>query len=61
VLGLAIVGMVFAHLLLSWSWIASQSRRWFAVSARARINYILNLSLLRGVRDDFRNWLITAA
>ena len=44
-LGFAIVGMVFVHLLLSWRWIASQSRRWFAVSARARINYILDLSL----------------
>jgi hypothetical protein len=44
------VGMVFAHLLLSWSWIASQSRRFFAVqSARARINYLLNFSLLGGV------------
>ncbi len=45
-LGLAIVGMVFAHLLLSWSWIASLSRRLFAAqSLRARINYLLNLSL----------------
>jgi hypothetical protein len=48
-LGLATVGMVFAHLLLSWSWIASQSRRLFAVSARARINYLFNLSLFAGV------------
>jgi len=48
-LGLAMVAMVFAHLLLSWSWIASQSRRWFAVSARARINYVLNLSLFATV------------
>lgn len=48
-LGLAMVGMVFAHLLLSWSWIASQSRRLFAVSARARINYVLNLSLFATV------------
>ncbi len=49
-LGLAMVGMVFAHLLLAWSWIASQSRRLFAVqSARARINYLLNLSLFAGV------------
>ena len=40
------VGMVFAHLLLAWSWIATQSRRLFAAqSARARINYFLNLSL----------------
>jgi hypothetical protein len=45
-LGLAMVGMVFAHLLLAWSWIASHSRRLLAPqSARARINYLLNLSL----------------
>ena len=38
-LGLAMVGMVLAHLLLAWSWIASQSRRLFAVqSARDGIN-----------------------
>ena len=44
-LGLAMVAMVFAHLLLSWSWIASLSRRLFAVQTlRARINYLLNLS-----------------
>jgi hypothetical protein len=49
-LGLAMVGMVFAHLLLAWSWIATQSRRLFAVqTARARINYFLNLSLFAGV------------
>ncbi|HUA84239.1 MAG TPA: DUF4405 domain-containing protein [Bryobacteraceae bacterium] len=49
-LGLALVGMVFAHLLLAWSWIASQSRRLFAVqSARGRINYLLNLSLFAAV------------
>ena len=45
-LGLAMVIMVFAHLLFSWSWIASLSRRFFSMqSARARINYLLNLSL----------------
>jgi hypothetical protein len=45
-LGLAMVGMVFAHLLLAWSWIATQSRRLFAAqTVRARINYFLNLSL----------------
>lgn len=45
-LGLAMVGMVLAHLLLAWSWIASQSRRFFTLqSIRARINYLLNLSL----------------
>lgn len=49
-LGLAIVGMVFAHLLLSWTWIASASRRLFAAqSARTRINYLLNLSLFGAV------------
>jgi hypothetical protein len=45
-LGLAMVAMVFAHLLLSWSWIASLSRRLFAMQTlRARINYLLNLTL----------------
>jgi hypothetical protein len=45
-LGLAIVAMVFAHLLFSWSWIASQSRRVFSSrSIRVRVNYVLNLSL----------------
>ena len=49
-LGLAVVGMVFAHLLLAWSWIASQSRRFFTLqSIRARINYLLNLSLFAAV------------
>ena len=49
-LGLAIVGMILAHLLLSWTWIASQSRRLFAVqSVRARVNYLLNLSLFASV------------
>lgn len=45
-LGLAVVGMVLAHLLFSWSWIATQSRRVFGrQSVRERINYLLNLSL----------------
>jgi cytochrome b561 len=49
-LGLAMVGMVLAHLLLAWSWIASQSRRLFTLqSIRARINYLLNLSLFAAV------------
>jgi len=44
------VAMVFAHLLFSWSWIASLSRRLFAAhSARTRINYLLNLSLFAAV------------
>jgi hypothetical protein len=45
-LGLAMIGMVFAHMLLSWSWIASISQRMFGeLPARARINYLLNLLL----------------
>ena len=49
-LGLAMVCMVLAHLLLAWSWIASQSRRFFTLqSIRARINYLLNLSLFAAV------------
>src|SRR5215467_9486196 len=49
-LGLAMVGMVLAHLLLAWSWIATQSRRLFRMqSARERINYFLNLSLFAAV------------
>src|SRR6266404_7270378 len=49
-LGLAMVGMVLAHLLLAWSWIASQSRRLFArQSVRERVNYLLNLTLFAGV------------
>src|SRR5258707_8730246 len=49
-LGLAMVGMVLAHLLLAWSWIASQSRRLFArQSVRERVNYFLNLTLFAGV------------
>ena len=49
-LGLATVGMILAHLLFAWSWIASQSRRFFILqSIRARINYLLNLSLFAAV------------
>lgn len=49
-LGLAVVGMVLAHLLLAWNWIASQSRRFFTLqSIRARINYLLNLTLFAAV------------
>jgi hypothetical protein len=49
-LGLAMVGMVLAHLLLAWSWITSQTRRFFTLqSVRARINYLLNLSLFAAV------------
>ena len=49
-LGLAMVAMVLAHLLFAWSWIASQSRRFFTLpSIRARVNYLLNLSLFAAV------------
>lgn len=49
-LGLALVGLAFAHLLFSWSWIASHSRGFFSrQSARARINYFLNWSLFAGM------------
>lgn len=49
-LGLAMVAMVLAHLLLSWSWIASLSRRVFsAQTLRARVNYFLNLCLFAAV------------
>jgi len=45
-IGLAMIAMVFTHLLLAWGWIATQSLRLFAVqSARERINYALNLCL----------------
>src|SRR4051812_12415371 len=49
-LGLAMVVMVIVHLQLSWSWISSLSRRFFsAQSARACINYFLNLSLFAAI------------
>jgi hypothetical protein len=42
--------MVLAHLLLAWSWIATQSRRLVtAQSFRARINYLINMTLFAGV------------
>jgi cytochrome b561 len=45
-LGLAVAGMILAHLLLTWSWITSQSGHFFGLqSIRARINYLINLGL----------------
>lgn len=45
-LGLALIAMLVVHLLLSWTWIASTTRRLLAVeSNRTRVNYLLNLSL----------------
>lgn len=49
-LGLAVSAMTLAHLLFSWSWIASISRRLFtAESTRGRINYLLNMALFAAV------------
>jgi hypothetical protein len=49
-LGLLMVAMVIAHLLLAWSWIATQSRRLLtSQSFRSRINYLINLALFAGV------------
>lgn len=49
-LGIAIVTMVLAHLLFSWSWIATQSRRFFGKQTiRERINYIINFALFFGI------------
>lgn len=45
-LGIALAGMIVAHLLLSWAWIASTTRRLIVgASGRTRINYILNTCL----------------
>lgn len=45
-LGLAIAGMILAHLLLSWTWIAAKTRQLLTrQSARTRVNYFLNLGL----------------
>jgi cytochrome b len=45
-LGLAVAAMVVAHLLLSWTWIASTTGRLMAARAgRTRVNYFLNLTL----------------
>ena len=45
-LGLAFGAMMVAHLLLSWSWIATQTRRLFAAkSARTWVNWLLNALL----------------
>lgn len=45
-LGLSFAAMVVWHLLLSWSWISSQTHQLFPIqSARTVLNYLLNLSL----------------
>ena len=44
------VGMVLAHLLFSWNWIATQSGRLLAERfLRARVNYLINLALFAAV------------
>lgn len=49
-LGLALVPLIFLHLLLAWPWIAAESRRFFTSQpTRSRINYLLNLSLFAAV------------
>ncbi|HVW83164.1 MAG TPA: DUF4405 domain-containing protein [Bryobacteraceae bacterium] len=45
-LGLAVAGMIVVHLLLSWAWIASSTRRLVTgASNRTRVNYFLNACL----------------
>ncbi len=45
-LGMALALMMTAHLLLSWTWIASSTRRFLtSASARTRANYLLNFGL----------------
>jgi len=44
-IGLALIGMIVAHLLLSWTWISSQTRQILRCSTRMRVNYLLNLVL----------------
>ena len=44
-IGLIAAVMVFMHLLLSWTWIATITRRFAAASGRTRVNYLLNLAL----------------
>src|SRR5256885_4220064 len=45
-LGISLIAGVLVHLLLSWSWIASNTRRLILPKAkRDQINYLLNLGL----------------
>ena len=60
-LGLAMIAMVFAHLLLAWSWIASQSRRFFITrSIRDRINYLLDLTVFAAVTAVIFSGILTS-
>jgi len=44
-LGVAVIAMIFAHLLLSWPWIATSTRNFVTGSNRTRANYLINLAL----------------
>jgi cytochrome b561 len=49
-LGIVLIAMIVAHLLFSWSWIASASRKLATPrSNRTRVNYLLNLALFATV------------
>ena len=49
-LGIAVVPLILFHLLLAWSWIAAETRRFFtSQSLRSRVNYLLNLGLFGAV------------
>ena len=49
-LGIAVVPLILIHLLFAWSWIAAETCRLLTSrSARARVNYLLNLSLFAAV------------
>ncbi len=49
-LGLGVLPLILIHLLLAWSWIAAETRRFLtSQSTRARVNYLLNLSLFAAV------------
>lgn len=44
------IPLILIHLLLAWSWIVAETRRLLtSQSARARVNYLLNLSLFAAV------------
>jgi cytochrome b len=45
-LGIAMIVMIVVHLLLSWTWVASATRKLIAPrSNRTRVNYLLNVAL----------------
>ncbi len=49
-IGLGMIALVCAHLLFSWSWIASLTRRLLSRQPiRARVNYLLNVGLFAAI------------